>query len=401
MNSSKIEKSFIGRLLVQKDPGELFAEIDPADFKSKEAQEIFVAMRKLYEDGRKIDPVIAIEVVGEHVRDWVKDAVLADEFEWAVSWQEYARMIAESAQLERAQVIAMQIIDAGTIDEAREAAESLLRTIRDKSERDEHDMLSCLKETLAYMQEQPKYYRTGFGSLDKHAMISPGDMVVVGGRPSSGKTAFTLQIAAEMAKRCKVLYFSLETEPRKLTERLISSVSGVFLEKIKSRSLSDKDWEQIRNAGETIKHADLTFISAAGYDMPRIFAKAQKAGADVIFVDYLGLVKSTGATRYEQITNASIALHTFAQRTKISVFALCQLSRAAANGSPSIQDLRESGQIEQDADAVILLDYVGARENPKTTEYIVSVAKNKDGRTGDLRFRFYADAQRFYAEQRE
>ena len=80
------------------------------------------------------------------------------------------------------------------------------------------------------------------------------------------------------------------------------------------------------------------------------------------------------------------------------MFALSQLNRGSASGKPELHELRESGQIEQDADAVLLLDYVGARENPPTTQHAVSVAKSKEGRVGRLDFRFYGETQRFYSE---
>ena len=118
----------------------------------------------------------------------------------------------------------------------------------------------------------------------------------------------------------------------------------------------------------------------------------------MLFIDYLGLLRSEGKDRYEKVTNISLLLHTFAQRTGTAVFALCQLNRANAQGKPMMHDLRESGQIEQDADAVLLLDYKGARQDPQTPEHIVDVVKNKDGRTGEIDFRFHAETQRFYAE---
>ena len=263
-------------------------------------------------------------------------------------------------------------------------------------------MSDCIRELVEALHHKPEYMETGFFSLDRRLMVSPGDFVVVGGRPSSGKTAFTLQVAAHMAKTRRVVYFSLETGPRRLTERMVANIGGLELERILRRSVRDDDaaWRKIALAAEQLQKGRLCIVRAAGYDVARIAAKAQKLKADVIFVDYLGLVRSDGKDRYEKATNTSIALHTFSQRSGTAVFALSQLNRDSADCAPKLHDLRESGQIEQDADVVLLLDYEGRRKNPATEEYVVDIAKSKDGETGALRFRFFGATQRFYAEDR-
>lgn len=397
-----IEKAYIGCLVSYgRHTGEMLAAVDRQDL-SETAARVYDAVQLLHEQGRQTDPVVVIETAGEDVRAYLTECLTRAELEHAGAWQEHARLITERAQLQKAQALGLRILEAPSLDEARRGAAGLEDVLRDRNRHDELGVMQCVRGVLEGMDERPDTVTTGFASLDRHLMVSPGDFIVVGGRPSSGKTALTLQMAEHMAKTRRVVYFSLETGPQKLTERLLASCAGLELERIKRRDVMQDDaaWRRLSSAARLLSQRQLVFVRAAGYDAGRIAAKAQQLRAEVIFVDYLGLVQSSGRDRYEKVTAVSVALHTFAQRSGTAVFALSQLNREGASGRPQLHDLRESGQIEQDADAVLLLDFRGARQEPQTTEYIVDVAKNKDGRTGGLPFRFYAETQRFYAEDR-
>ena len=130
--------------------------------------------------------------------------------------------------------------------------------------------------------------------------------------------------------------------------------------------------------------------------MERIRAKAIEERADIVFIDYLSLLKSRGNGRYEQITNISIDLHTMAQNTKIAVVALSQLSRNGSGSEPTLTDLRESGQIEQDADIVLLLSIVSEGNEPvPNQDRRLQVAKNKEGKIGYFDLAFNGTIQRF------
>lgn len=397
MNS---EQAYMGCLVCYpRQTAEMLAAVDARDL-SAEGARVHAAVRDLHEQGRQIDPVVVIETAGEDLRPYVTECVLRGEAEHAGAWQEHARIVTERAQLLRAQTLGLRIVESADMDDVRAVLAELQAAAQDRDRHDECGMPELLRSMVAGLHEKPDVITTGFAELDRRLMVSPGDFVVIGGRPSSGKTAFTLQMAAHMAKARRVVYFSLETSPDKLAQRLASNVSGVELERIKRRDLDTDDaaWRRIAQACEQLRDRSLTVVRAAGYDAARVAGKAQKLGAEVVFVDYLGLLRGPGRDRYEQVTGISVALHTFAQRTGTAVFALSQLNRGSASGKPELHELRESGQIEQDADAVLLLDYVGARENPPTTQHAVSVAKSKEGRVGRLDFRFYGETQRFYSE---
>jgi len=159
--------------------------------------------------------------------------------------------------------------------------------------------------------------------------------------------------------------------------------------KIKDGGLTD--WGNIPNKTSEFTKLKLSIVAAAGWSVPQIQAKAVQLGAEIIFVDYLGLIKSEGSGRYEKITNISVDLHTMAQSRKITTIALSQLNREGM-GEPDMTHLRESGQLEQDADIILLLHSMGEKER---FDRKLIIAKNKEGRTGALRFSFDGAHQKF------
>ena len=401
MNS---EQAYIGCLLCypKKKVAEMLAAVDARDL-SAEGARVYAAVQALHEQGRQIDPVVVIETAGEDLRPYVTECVVQGEAEHVSAWQEHARIVTERAQLQRLQVLAVRVASCADLAGAQAAARELADAAQDRSVRNEWTMAELMRDTIAALHREPDVIETGFKKLDRRLMVSPGDLVIVGGRPSSGKTAFTLQMAAHIAQTRRVAYFSLETEHTKAGNRLLAATGGVELEKLKRRTgLANDDaaWRKIAGASAQLSDRGMVYLRCNGDDVARIAAKAQRLGAEVVFIDYLGLLQGRGRDRYEQVTNISVDLHNFAQRTNTAVFALCQLNRAGASGRPELHELRESGQIEQDADAVLLLDYIGARQDPQTYDHIVSVAKNKEGEIGDLRFKFFPMTQRFYAEDR-
>ena len=236
------------------------------------------------------------------------------------------------------------------------------------------------------MDEKPKYIRTGLSKLDENLHLVPGNYFVIGGRPSAGKTALSLQLAAGMAKQGKrVCYFSLETDPATLQARLIANQLYAPLSAVKNKTLSMNELDRLAD----MKRWPLFIRSAAGKGVAWIKAQALRMKADIIFVDYLQLIHERGSSdRYNAITEISIALHELAQTTGILVVALAQLNRNAARAEPSNADLRESGQIEQDADAILLLSADG-------DTYFSRLTKNKEGRVGNAGLEFDKMTQHF------
>ena len=216
--------------------------------------------------------------------------------------------------------------------------------------------------------------------------------MVVGGRPSAGKTALTLQIALHMARKYRVVYFSLETSADKIYDRLIANYTGTPLAEIKEPQ-TIKDWGRIAESTDSFSKLNLTVVEAAGWTVGQLRAKAMQLRAEVVFIDYLSLLQSPGNSRYEKVSNISIDLHTMAQKQKLLVVALSQLNRGGDGQEPSLTDLRESGQIEQDADVVLLLH--SQDEDDQEADRGLIIAKNKEGAVGKMLLRFDGALQRF------
>ena len=186
--------------------------------------------------------------------------------------------------------------------------------------------------------------------------LSPGNLFIIGGRPSAGKTALSLQMACEQARRgLRVCYLSLETDPDTLAARIIANRLAAPLADVKAKRVPQSELDDLAD----LHKLPLYIRSASGKGVGWAKAQAQRMKAQVVFIDYLQLLSDGKAKdRYQQITGISIALHELAQTTGILVVALAQLNRNAAHSAPSAADLKESGQLEQDADAILLLTFI-------------------------------------------
>jgi replicative DNA helicase len=165
------------------------------------------------------------------------------------------------------------------------------------------------------------------------------------------------------------------------------------MQDIKTNRISQKGWDMMAQASKTILSRKLDLISAAGMTTSDIRAKIVEAGYKVIVVDYLQIVNSRGGSRYEQVTNISIDLHTIAQSMGVTVLALAQLSRTDEERAPRNSDLRESGQIEQDADVIMMLQ-LEKRSRPDGPRKLY-VTKNKEGELFQAILTFDGRYQRF------
>lgn len=302
--------------------------------------------------------------------------------------ERWARLVKEQAALSRFQSLAMQSCESGTTySDLSELYEQMGEALNLKTEKEDFTSLATgLDDYIRLLNDKPAYIRTGLSELDKKLHLVPGNFVVIGGRPSAGKTALSLQIACNMAKSGKrVCYFSLETDPATLTARIISNQLRIPLHAVKNKTASPAELDRLAD----IKKAPLFIRSASGKSVGWMKAQALRMKADSVFVDYLQIIHQTGAKdRYTAITQTSIALHELAQTTGMLVVALAQLNRQAAQGAPTNADLKESGQIEQDCDAIILL-------SGDSDPYFFGLTKNKEGEVGRLPISFNKLIQRF------
>lgn len=391
-----VQTVFIGGLvLCKKDvASEVIVDVEAADFETDELQAAFNAVKGYWETRGDID-IVELNATHKKQAEMLIACMEACKDECVVLSRErmgqWAKLIKEKAALRRFQSLALESASALTsYDDLSEIYQQMGEAMSLKAEEeDAWTYEDVLNDYVLHMDEKPVYIKTGLERLDEALHISPGDFIIIGGRPSAGKTALSLQIAASMAKQdYTVYYFSLETSKRKLGARLMANQIYCPLDTVKNKAVS---LNEIDGQAKNMK-MPLYIRSAAGKNVAWMKAQALRKKAQVIFVDYLQLIHETGAKdRYAAITAISIALHELAQTTGIVVVALAQLNRnpSKPGATPTNSDLRESGQIEQDADAIILL----SGDNPD--KYLFRLSKNKEGEIGDLPITFNKQIQRF------
>jgi replicative DNA helicase len=253
---------------------------------------------------------------------------------------------------------------------------------------------------------------TGFKQLDKLlGGLQRSDLIILAARPSMGKTAFALNLAEHIAvhEEKVVGIFSLEMSKEQLVDRLISSIGRVDSWKLRNGQLNEVDMSNLIHAQAQLAEARL-FIDDAGLaTVMEVRAKARRLqaehGLDLIVIDYLQLMQGSAKNsdnRVQEVSEISRSLKALAKELNCPVIALSQLSRAveARNDKrPMLSDLRESGSIEQDADAVMFLyreDYYNKNkeEHNHITEVIIS--KHRNGPTGDVKLSSQFQFSRFY-----
>jgi replicative DNA helicase len=398
---SRLEKTIIGEMLINADAMRLaLDELRINDFSVHQYRRVFEVCVVLDSKGKAIDPLV---IVGEYPTEEKADIMnlllaCANEIVSSVAYAEHIAMLKKVSARRRAYQKLLTIGDAIESDSDGESIQNLVDDLavsvdfaEKKTEINSADGFSRFVEGIG----KPKqYYRTGISAMDNLVRIGKGHYFVIGARPSQGKTALSLQMAVSMAERHKVLYFSFETSADRLYERILARQANVDYGKIVDGSMSDSDIEKIKALQPYFEANNLLTIEAAGMTVEQIKATAIKHRADIVFIDYLGLVGTSVVVgnSYERTTLISMALHNMAQKTGIAVIALCQLSRIANKTEPDMTALRDSGQIEQDADEVMFI-HTPDDENRKEKKLII--AKNKDGECGQFNIEFVGRYQRF------
>lgn len=368
-----------------KKAGAIFAALPPEDFTDGVHRTMYEALRELHFEGLPLDRVALLHKLGEEY-----DTAIRNVLTWAEAGDPlpYCQMLHERATQERMKAEALGVLHAQTYDEAVAAAQRLIGLLSGKGADQTISIQDALSEFFAELdkrgREEIRYLDWGLDYMTSALDTDLGDYVVIGGYPSAGKTLLALQSAEVIARKYRVGFYSVETNKKKIRNRLISTASGVELKKIKHNTLCDSDYRALNNAGEQLCKRQMHITQAAGWTVDEIFAEALNKRQQVIFVDYLQIVEGAGRTPVERVTEISKRFHVLAQKHGILTVLLSQLNRpekADKNGryvQPGMSNLRESGQIEQDADAILLL----YRENPedrKNTNRILKIAKNKEG----------------------
>lgn len=399
------QQSVVGSVLISPEVLPLVLRIcKPADMQGSCAT-VYAAMQALELEGKTVDPVTVLERVGPAYRDELLR--MMQQTPTAANAEVYARICAEQSRLSRLHELAAQLMGVTRMEDALPMVQGMTEALG------EHNAarITTLTDALyAFFDRHdaaapaPEYIPFGLPKLDSHLTAELGDVIVLGGYPSDGKSAMMLQWAWELARRYRVGVYSLETGERKLTDRFVAQAAAIRMEHIKHNALSESEWSQALLLGhQTQKRQTVDLIEAAGWTVTDILSAALSRHHQVVMIDYVQLIRPgtqrRGGTRNEEVAEISMALHTMAQRHGILVVELSQLSRPQGTGKgktvapPTLASLRESGQLEQDADIVMLLyrtkpDSLGSPRR-------LHIAKNKEGTTGMIDLKFTGAIQRF------
>ncbi|MEA2843401.1 MAG: replicative helicase [Actinomycetota bacterium] len=422
------EESLLGAMLLSRDAivSAVEIQLDADDFYKPAHGHIFDAITSLYSQGEPADPVtVADELARADLLEAVGGASVLISLQASTpaigNAGRYARIVEEMALLRRLIGVAGDIAELGyglpeDVPGAVDEAEALVFDVAQRRVTDSvaplRDLLSQHLDHLEALYERNETITgipTGFTDLDQQlAGLQPSNLVIVGGRPGTGKTSLALGIAAHAALEAHipVLVFSLEMSHRELTQRLLCSEARVDATRMRNGRLLEADWPKISNAVGRLAEADIFIDDNPRLTVMEIRAKARRMksrhGLGLIVVDYLQLMsgRTNAENRQVEVSEISRGLKILARELAVPVVALSQLSRnleTRADKRPVLADLRESGSLEQDADVVIFIyrDEVYNRDSPDRGTAEIIVAKHRNGPTGITNLAFLDHYTRF------
>ncbi|TVQ24539.1 MAG: replicative DNA helicase [Spirochaetaceae bacterium] len=426
-HNADAETACLGAIMLDSEAiGRVLGFIRAEDFYRSANGRLFTAMITLWERGEAIDIITVtdalkasgdLDAVGGPAYVSSLTAVVPT----SANVEYYARIVREASVRRRLLKAANEIISDAYRDgvESREIVEEAERRIFEISDGQQTSGYKQAREIVKQTVEAiEKLYRTrddytgipsGFPALDK--MLSGfqnSEFIVIGARPSVGKTALALTMAANIAIHRKVPtgFFSLEMSDMAIMQRLIASEARIGSQKIRTGMLRPADFKNLTDAAGAIYDAPLWISDTPGMRLLELRAQARRMrsqlGIRIIFVDYISLINNEHADipRHEQIAEVSRSLKGLARELSIPVVALSQVTRDVEGKRPTLASIRESGSIEQDADVVMFLhrDRGESAEDPEhanNVETELVVAKQRNGPVGTVRIAFVPKYTRF------
>lgn len=402
------ENSVLGVLIAEAEvnAAEVFSRVKPEDFVTGISRSIFETCREMYRQGDAIDALTVKAACGTEYMAWIKELELITPSSRYCS--AYVDKLLELSKRYRLQKLFREALDqnlAGVpMEELIGKVECMNEVLAADNDRRSRTMKDLVFGFFSRVGKKRTFLDWGFDELNRYVKVKRKHYVVIGARPSAGKTAFALQTAMYMAQKHNVTFFSLETDDETVEDRIMASMACVDLAHIQSGELSEDELRLLVEKKGALLERNFHFYEATGITAEEIRAVTNRNKSDVIVIDYLQLIRARVRHKdeYGEITEITKTLQRLA-KSGVCVIALSQLSR----GGEGMSALRGSGQIEQDADVVMLLDYPDekdAKSDEEKTDLaagrlrVIDIVKNKNGRRGSIPFWFCGAQQRFLAQ---
>jgi replicative DNA helicase len=434
-NSVEAEQSVLGGLLLENEALDKIADVlSEVDFYRHDHRLIYHHICKLIEQTRPADIVTVAESLENSaelssIGGIAYLGALAQNTPTAANIRRYAEIVRERSIMRKLVEVGSGIAESAYSPQGRDAqqlldeAESKIFQIAESGNRgsqgfvDMKSLLPAVADRIDYLYQRENQgavtgVPTGFNDLDERTSgFQPGDLIIVAGRPSMGKTAFSLNIAENVALDTKlpVAVFSMEMGATQLATRMIGSVGRLDQHRMRNGNLEDDDWVRLTTALGKLNDAPIYIDEGAGLSSFDVRARARRLSRQcgklgLIVVDYLQLMAGTSGraseNRATEISEISRSLKSLAKELDVPVVALSQLNRSVEqrpDKRPVMSDLRESGAIEQDADLILFIYrdevYNPDSEDKGTAEIII--AKQRNGPIGRVRLTFLGQHTRF------
>ena len=429
-NSVEAERAVLGGLILDASGWDRVADrVREEDFYRRDHQLVFRAIAALIDANHPCDVLTVSEWLDAQGSDakveggFAYVGELAESTPSAANVAAYAEIVRERAVLRELIAAGSAIADRGYRTEGRpvrellEDAEQLVYAIGDRRRAGGgpepiRDVLVGVFERIEELHEAEGHLTgvpTGFIDLDRlTAGLQRGDLIVVAGRPSMGKTALALNLVESAAIRSGLaaVVFSLEMSSEQLTMRFMSSLGRIDAHKIRTGNLEDVDWPRLTTAMTMLNESKIFLDDSGDLTPTELRARCRRLKREhdigIVVVDYMQLmhVPGTSENRATEISEISRSLKALARELEVPVVALSQLNRSLetrANRRPMLSDLRESGAIEQDADVILFIyrDEVYNEESDRKGEAEIIIGKQRNGPTDTVTLTFLGPIAKF------
>ena len=432
-HSVEAEQSVLGGLLLDNSAWDKIADlINEADFYRTDHRLIYHAISRLIDQTKPADVITVQESLDSSGK--LAEAgglaylgALAQNVPTAANIRRYAEIVRERAIMRKLVQVGSEIADGAynplgrSADELLNEAEGRVFAIAEAGARGKQgfqDMRTVVPQVVKRIDDlhanpaDVTGTATGFKDLDqKTSGLQQGDLIIVAGRPSMGKTAFALNIAEHLGlhQRAPVAIFSMEMAATQIVTRMIGSVARVDQHLVRTGQIRDEDWPKLTQAWAQLNEAEIYIDETAALNPLELRARARRlyrqvggGGLGMIVVDYLQLMSASGQgeNRATEISEISRSLKALAKELNVPVMALSQLNRSLEqrpNKRPVMSDLRESGAIEQDADLILFIyrDEVYNPDSPDKGKAEIIIGKQRNGPIGTVTLTFLGEYTRF------